>query len=97
MILLIFLILLAEILTNIIKVLYQSKTFSLPVAMNLFWIKNCYEAGYMFESLAKGRLSGFAERIEMGFTKENPKWFRLNKWKIVKMILLLVLFSITRL
>ena len=95
--LLMFLILLAEILTNIIKAFYKSKTFSLPVALNLFWIKNCYEVGYLYQSLLSGRLFGFGERIEMGFAKENPSWFRLNKWKIIKMILLLVLFIITRL
>ncbi|MEJ2905880.1 glycosyltransferase family 2 protein [Pedobacter panaciterrae] len=97
LVLLMALILFAEVLTNLIKVFYKSKVFSFSVALNLFWIKNCYESGYLFESLSRGRVSGFAERIEMGFTKENPKWFRLNKWKIVKMILLLVLFSITRL
>nr|WP_068886780.1 glycosyltransferase [Pedobacter panaciterrae] len=95
--LLMFLVLFAEVLTNLIKVFYKSKSLSLPVALNLFWIKNCYEAGYLFESLSKGRLWGFAERIEMGFVKENPSWFRLNKWKIIKTILLLVMFILTRL
>jgi len=93
--LLMFLILFSEILTNLIKTLYKSKAFSLPVALNLFWIKNCYEAGYLFESLSKGRFSGFGERIEMGFAKENPSWFRLNKWKIIKMVLLVMMFIAT--
>lgn len=97
LVLLMFLILFAEILTNLIKVIYKSKTFSLPVALNLFWIKNCYEAGYLFESLSRGRLLGFGQRIEMGFAKKNPSWFRLNKWKIIKMMLLLFLIILARL
>lgn len=93
--LLMFLVLFAEFLTNLIKVFYSLNTFSLPVALNLFWIKNCYEVGYLFESMSKGRLSGFAERIEMGFVKENPSWFRINKWKIIKMTLLVALSTLT--
>lgn len=89
-------VLFAEFLTNLIKVVFKSKKFSFGVVVNLFWLKNCYEAGYLFESIKSGRLSGFAERIEMGFSKKNPSWFRLNKWKIIKMCLigigLLVIF-----
>ncbi|NRF38640.1 glycosyltransferase family 2 protein [Pedobacter foliorum] len=93
--LLMFLILFAEVLTNVIKMLYKSKEVSFSVALNLFWIKNCYEAGYLFESLLKGNLSGFGERIEMGFVKEKPSWFRLNKWKIIKMTLLVTMVTLT--
>ena len=79
----------AELLTNLIRSVYLFKGISLSLAWYLFWLKNCYEFGYLFESLRTGRLLGFAERIDMSFAKENPSWFRLNKWKIVKMILIL--------
>ena len=79
----------AELITNFIRSVYLSGKFSVSLAVHLFWLKNCYEFGYLFESLRTGRLLGFAERIDMSFAKENPSWFRLNKWKIVKMTLIL--------
>ncbi|WP_449437574.1 glycosyltransferase family 2 protein [Pedobacter steynii] len=84
-----------EFITNCIRGTFLTGKFSLSLNVNLFWIKNCYEAGYLFESLSRGRLSGFGERIEMGFAKENPGWFRLNKWKIIKMVLLIIMFTAT--
>lgn len=78
----------AEFVTNCIKSVYLSGKYSLELAFHLFWIKNCYEAGYLYEAISRGRIRGFAERIEMGFSKKKPSWFRLNKWKIVKMCLI---------
>ncbi len=83
-----FLVVLAEFITSIIQSIYLSGKYSLLLAFYLFWLKNCYEAGYLFESLKSGRLAGFGERIEMGFSKKNPSWFRLNKWKIIKICLI---------
>lgn len=80
----------AEFVTNCIKSVYLSGKFSFGLALNLLWLKNCYEAGYLFESIINGRLAGFAERIEMGFSKKNPSWFRLNKWKIIKLCLIAI-------
>ncbi|WP_316816899.1 glycosyltransferase [Pedobacter nyackensis] len=81
---------LAEFITNFIRSVYLSGKYSLSLAFYLFWLKNCYEAGYLYESLSKGRLSGFAERIDMSFSKKNPSWFRLNKWKIIKTCLIVI-------
>lgn len=81
-------VLISEFLTSWIKTAFKAKSFSLELAVNMFWLKNCYEAGYLFESIRNGRLKGFAERIEMSFSKKNPSWFRLNKWKIIKMCLI---------
>jgi len=81
---------LAEFMTNCIRCVYLSGKFSLRLAFHLFWLKNCYEAGYFCESVLRGRISGYAERIEMGFSKRNPSWFRLNKWKIIKMCLIAI-------
>jgi len=83
-------ILTAEFLTNLIKGYYLSRKVSLFLAVNLLWLKNCYEFGYLIENLSKGRICGFAERIDMGFSKKHPSWFRLNKWKIIKMLLILI-------
>lgn len=80
----------SEFLTNCIKTIYKTTKFSFGLAINLFWLKNCYEAGYLYESMVCGRWSGFAERIEMGFSKRNPSCFRLNKWKIIKMCLIIM-------
>jgi glycosyltransferase involved in cell wall biosynthesis len=85
-----FIVVLAELFTTYLKSIYLSGKYSLLLAFHLFWLKNCYEAGYLFESITNGRLIGFAERIEMGFSKKNPSWFRLNKWKIIKMCLIAI-------
>lgn len=80
----VFVVVLAEFCTTYIKSIYLSGKHSLMLAFHLFWLKNCYEAGYLFESLRNNRWTGFAERIDMSFSKKNPSWFRLNKWKIIK-------------
>lgn len=89
--------LIADVLTICIKTVFKAKRFSFGLVVNLLWLKNCYEVGYLFESLKRGRLIGFAERIDVSFSKKNPSWFRLNKWKIVKTCLigigLLVIFA----
>lgn len=82
------LLIMAEFITNFIKSVYLSGKYSLSLAFYLFWLKNCYEAGYLFESIKSGRFTGFAERIETSFSKKNPGWFRLNKWKIIKACLI---------
>ena len=86
--------LLSEFLTNWIKAILTGKTWSLPVAFNMLWAKNCYEFGYLYSSLKDGYINGFAQRIDMGFNKPHPSPFRTNRWKIIKMILLVVLVLI---
>jgi len=82
---------LAEFITNWIKTVKVGKTFSPTVAFYLMWAKNCYEYGVLYANIMQGKWNHFAKRIDVGFTKENPSHFRTNKWKIIKMILLLVL------
>ncbi|UFH56504.1 glycosyltransferase family 2 protein [Spirosoma sp. KNUC1025] len=82
---------LAEFMTNLLKAVLVGKTWSLPVAFQLMWIKNCYEFGYLTNALSQGHINGFAERIEMGFVKPHPSSFRLNRWKIIKSLVLIVL------
>nr|WP_121269734.1 glycosyltransferase family 2 protein [Pedobacter schmidteae] len=87
---LVLILLVAEFITNYMRSVFLSGKYSIALASHIFWLKNCYEAGYLYESLSTGRLSGFAERIELGFVKKHPSWFRLNKWKIVKMCLIAI-------
>lgn len=84
-------VLLAEFITNWLKAGIKGKTFSLMVAFQLMWVKNVYETGYLYSSLSEGHFSGFMERTDLGFVKPDPSPFRLNRWKIIKMIVLLML------
>jgi len=86
--------LVSEILTNWIKAILTGKTWSLLVALNMLWAKNCYEFGYLYASLKDGYINGFAQRIDMGFNKPHPSPFRTNRWKIIKMLLLVVLILV---
>ena len=83
-----------EFITNYLKAIIIGKTFSPVVAFNLSWLKNCREAGYLYGSLAKGHINNFAARIDMGFTKPHPTPFRLNRWKIIKMLILVSILLI---
>lgn len=81
----------SEYLTNWFKAISVGKTYSPAVAFHLMWVKNCWEAGYLYDALTGGRYDGFAKRIDMGFVKQHPSPFRTNRWKIVKTVILLVL------
>ena len=80
----------AELITNYIKAILTGKTWSPVIALYSTWIKNCREFGYLYGALTKGYVNGFAQRIELGFNKTHPSPFRLNKWKIIKMALIVV-------
>lgn len=86
--------LLAELLTNWLKGIMVGKTTDPAVAFHMMWAKNCREAAGLYQSLKTGFLNGFALRVEMGFVKPHPRPFRTNRWKIIKMLLLAVLFLI---
>jgi glycosyltransferase involved in cell wall biosynthesis len=85
--------LLAEFIVNGIKVVKLGKTFSLPIMFNLMMIKNSQELGALYNTISVANFDGFAKRLDLGFSKPNPSPFRLNRWKIIKLILLIVLFS----
>ncbi|QNL47729.1 glycosyltransferase [Olivibacter sp. SDN3] len=91
--LLILITLLSEFITNLIKVAKTTGKNSFSITWHLFWVKNMYELGYLVSNLMRGNIRGFAKRIDMSFRKENPSWFRLNRWKIIKS-LLLILFTL---
>lgn len=80
----------AELVTNYIKTIITGKSWSPVIALYITWIKNCREFGYLYGALSNGYINGFAQRIELGFKKPHPSPFRLNKWKIIKMILIMI-------
>lgn len=82
---------LAELVTNWLKALIAGKTASPAVAFHLFWAKNCHELGALAGVLKSFRLNNFARRTELGFVKQHPSPFRLNRWKIIKMITIALL------
>lgn len=84
----------SEFATNWLKGIIAGKTASPAVAFHLMWAKNCWEFGFLYASLTTGYLNGFAQRIEMGFVKPHPSPFRLNRWKIIKILILLALLSV---
>jgi glycosyltransferase involved in cell wall biosynthesis len=84
----------AEFLTNWLKVIIKGKLFSPVVTFYLLWIKNCYEAGYLYAALKKGHIAGFGERVDLGFARPNPSPFRLNRWKIIKLLLITLMVFI---
>lgn len=79
----------AEFLTNWFKVITKGKIYSPLVAFYLMWIKNCYEAGYLVAALRSGHIAGFGERMDLGFARPHPSPFRLNRWKIIKLLLII--------
>lgn len=81
-------VLIAEYLTNWLKGGITGGSWSPVVGFYLMWMKNCREFAFLKESLFTGYWKGFARRIETGFVKPHPSPFRLNKWKIIKMILI---------
>ncbi len=84
----------AELLTCWIKGILIGNTFSPLVTFHIFWAKNCYEGAFLIRSLQMGFWNGFALRTDMGFQKMHPSPFRTNRWKIIKMILIAVIFLI---
>lgn len=81
--------LLSEFITNFIKA--SSNGFpSLGVTTNLFWVKNTYEFGYLLSILQTGKFTNFTKRLDVSFRKEDPSWYRLNRWKILKLLLITV-------
>jgi glycosyltransferase involved in cell wall biosynthesis len=89
---LIFCVLLAEILTQYFRTWYLYKTPSLGVWIHLLVHKNAFEAGALYESMRAFQWTKLMTRLDVGFKKVNPSPFRLNKWKIIKICLIIILF-----
>ncbi len=85
-----------EFLMAIIIVVSQRR-FSLPVAWQYFMHKIAREAGAFWQVLWYGKWFAFSRRMDAGFAKPHPSPFRLNRWKIVKGVLIVlgILFLIS--
>lgn len=82
-------IIISELFVNYLKICLVHNNFSLTTTFKYTWIRIVREAGFLYESARNKEIFGFARRIETGFIKTNPSPFRLNRWKIIKLILLI--------
>lgn len=55
------------------------------VAWQMFYHKQAYELGQFWMAMRMSRGGDFARRVDLGFSKQYPSPFRLNKWKIIKL------------
>ena len=80
----------SEFFTNYYKAFKTGKTLSIAVVLQMMWHKNVLEAGRLWVVLSTAHLDTFALRIDGSFRKQHPQHFRLNRWKIIKMLLFLI-------
>lgn len=87
--------LLAEVLTTGFRAMLAPGKVSPLVVFEMLAHKNAYELGMLWGGLRSRGITNFTRRLDLGFRKPDPSPFRLNKWKIVKMALfLLILFLV---
>jgi glycosyltransferase involved in cell wall biosynthesis len=84
-------VLLAEFFTNLVRTWMKRKVISPGIAFQLTWIRTMYDAGHVYAALSANSWKSFMRRADLGFVKPNPSPFRLNRFKIIKMILIIVL------
>lgn len=88
---LLIIILLSEYLTNLVRAITGTRKVSLYLAWQMTIHKNVQEFGFFYSLIKSGRLQYLFRRIDFGFNKPNPASFRLNKWKIIKLSIIIVL------
>ncbi|MDT3403859.1 glycosyltransferase family 2 protein [Mucilaginibacter terrae] len=76
--------LLAEYVTNIMRVKRKNKIIAPGVAFNVMRLRLVYEWGILRGNISRGRLAGFGERFSYD-GNTSPGSFRLNRYKIVKL------------
>ncbi|QJD95326.1 glycosyltransferase family 2 protein [Mucilaginibacter robiniae] len=82
---------LAEFTTNYYRTIKIGHTYSLNVAWQVTLHKNVMEAGRLWSWLRLGRIQELGLRTDGSFHKPHPQAFRLNRWKIIKLIIFLLL------
>lgn len=87
--LLTWLIIFSEFLICVIKAAFALKKISLSVSFQLFLHKLAYETGAVLQAIRTGKITAFSRRVDLSFRKPNPPPFRLNRWKIIKMLMIL--------
>lgn len=84
---------LAEVLTNYYRTIKIGRAYRLSVAWQVTWHKNVMEAGRLWSWLRLGRLQELSIRTDGSFRKPHPQAFRLNRWKIIKLVIFILLFA----
>jgi glycosyltransferase involved in cell wall biosynthesis len=84
-------ILIAELITNSLRSISLSGKVSISLAFQMFLHKNAFEGGVLFQILKKGKLKFLFRRLDVTFRKPNPSPFRLNRWKIIKLWIIVTL------
>jgi glycosyltransferase involved in cell wall biosynthesis len=85
---------LAEFLTNCFKCYKLSRKFSMGLTVQMILHKNAVEAGLLASVLSQRKFNYLFKRLDVTFTKVNPSPFRLNRWKITKLIITVLLFAV---
>ena len=90
-------VLLAELITNAIRSITVSHKVSPILIWQMMLHKNAQELGFFWALLRRGRFLSMCRMIDFGFKKAYPSPFRLNRWKIVKLVVtaLLLLMALT--
>lgn len=81
----------AELIMNTARSIDASRRVSPALIWQMMLHKNAQELGFFWALLRKGRFLSMCRTIDFGFKKANPSPFRLNRWKIVKLIMTAVL------
>jgi len=84
-------VLLAELITNSVRSIKESGRFSPALIWQMVLHKNAQEVGFFWALLKRGRWLSMCRIIEFGFKKPHPSPFRLNRWRIVKLLVTLIL------
>lgn len=89
-------VLLAELVTNAIRSITVSHKFNPALIWQMMLHKNAQELGFFWALLRQRRFLSMCKMIDFGFKKAYPSPFRLNRWKIVKLVvtILLLLFTV---
>lgn len=87
---LIMVVLTSDYLTNLIKAMVIDKAFSPAVALQMMLHKNANELGYVSGCLANRKFGCLTKRLDVGFNKRKPRHYRFNKWRILKLVLIVV-------
>lgn len=89
-----FVLLLSEFITNIIRCKKLSGRYSLRVTLQMLLHKNAYELGVFLTILKHQKFTCLFKRLDVSFYKPYPSPFRLNRWKIIKLSLIAVMWCI---
>lgn len=87
-------VLLAELITNAIRSITVSHKISLGLIWQMMLHKNAQELGFFYALLKQRRPLSMCRMIDFGFKKTYPSPFRLNRWKIVKLVVTVLMLLI---